>query len=125
LRQTETAIRPLGIIYVLLVLPAVLLTVFFATRGVAIIPVLLIAGLYIVILAIVFMTLTTLFLTGVYIYATAGHTPVFLAKISFRAHSAKSRGKTPGIAAQMRSASFISELKISCLRRTGVKSLCA
>jgi hypothetical protein len=68
----------LGIIYVVLALPAALLIFLFASHGVAIIPVLLIAGLYIVILAMVFVTLSTLFRTGVYIYATTGQAPVFI-----------------------------------------------
>jgi hypothetical protein len=66
----------LGLIYFVLTLPGVLFAVLAGSQGGgAMVPALLIAGLYILVLALLVMTLSTLFRTGVYIYATTGQTP--------------------------------------------------
>jgi hypothetical protein len=67
----------LGLIYFVLALPVMLLAVFAGSQGgAAMIPALLFAVLYIAGLALVVMTLSTLFRTGVYIYATTGQAPI-------------------------------------------------
>jgi hypothetical protein len=65
----------LGIIYIVLVLPAVALVLLAGSQGGPIVPILAIAGLYIAALALLVMTLSTLFRTGVYIFATTGQAP--------------------------------------------------
>ncbi len=68
----------LGIIAMLLILPAIPLVGLLASNGVPPIPVIAIAVLYGLTLGVVFSTLGTLFRTGVYIYATTGKAPAAL-----------------------------------------------
>jgi len=66
-----------GLIFFALAVPALLLVVFAGSLGgAAMIPAILIAILYIAVLSLIVITLSTLFRTGVYIYATTGQAPV-------------------------------------------------
>lgn len=64
-----------GIVSILLLVPAMLLLTLFASLGVPVTLVLVIAGLYIPAVALLGMTLATIFRTGVYAYAATGQAP--------------------------------------------------